>query len=154
MRNMKVMERSRKSEKTLVSCMDELRQTLGHLEPWRCVQGMSVTTQDYEDYNNYAHIHVFMLCFVLMFLWILVFTLSLVLDVNMISPRIRNSKNKVLFFWDVVVRLRPVIVHSIGIPNSCIFHIAKTGFVRFCLCTKISDKNESDFVFLEHYDEK
>ena len=28
----------------------------------RCVCKMSVTTHDYEDYNNYAHIHVFMLC--------------------------------------------------------------------------------------------
>ena len=82
----------------------------------RCVQGMSVTTQnkDYEDYNNYAHADVFrsllsfMLCFML-FLWILVFTLSLVSDaptsskmvsfVSCISPRIRNTKCKVLSFW-------------------------------------------------------
>ena len=47
-RKMKVMERSRKSEETLTSCMDEMRQTLGHLEPCD-VQGMSVTTQDYQD---------------------------------------------------------------------------------------------------------
>ena len=32
-RKMKVMKRSRKSEETLTSCMDEMRQTLGHLEP-------------------------------------------------------------------------------------------------------------------------
>ena len=32
-RKMKVMGRSRKSEETLTSCMDEMRQTLGHLEP-------------------------------------------------------------------------------------------------------------------------
>ena len=31
-RKMKVMKRSRKSEKTLTSCMDEIRK-LGHLEP-------------------------------------------------------------------------------------------------------------------------
>ena len=30
---LKVMERSRKSEETLTSGMDEMRQTLGHLEP-------------------------------------------------------------------------------------------------------------------------
>ena len=30
---MKVMKRSWKSEGTLTSCMDEMRQTLGHLEP-------------------------------------------------------------------------------------------------------------------------
>ena len=65
--------------------------------------------------NKYADIHVFtkcvtsllgFMCFVLMFLWILVFTLSLVSDVspfsrkvlyvNLISPRIRDSKYKVL----------------------------------------------------------
>ena len=32
-RKMKLMERSRKSERTLTSCMVEMRQTLGHLEP-------------------------------------------------------------------------------------------------------------------------
>ena len=31
------------------------------------------------------------------------------------------------FLLDVVVKLCPVIVNSICIPNSCIFHIAKTG---------------------------
>ena len=39
------------------------------------------------------------------------------------------------FLLDVVVRLCPVIVNSICIPNSCIFHIAKTGLLRCCLCT-------------------
>ena len=34
------------------------------------------------------------------------------------------------FLLDVVVRLCPVIVHSICIPNSCIFLIAKTGLFR------------------------
>ena len=32
-RKVKMMKRSRKSERTLNSCMDEMRQTLGHLEP-------------------------------------------------------------------------------------------------------------------------
>ena len=32
-KKMKVMKRSKKSEETLTSCMDEMRQTLGHLEP-------------------------------------------------------------------------------------------------------------------------
>ena len=32
-RKMKVMKRSRTSGETLTSCMDEMRQTLGHLEP-------------------------------------------------------------------------------------------------------------------------
>ena len=35
------------------------------------------------------------------------------------------------FLLDVVVRLCPVIVHSICIPNSCIFLIAKTGLLRW-----------------------
>ena len=64
--------------------------------------------------NNYAHIHVFTKCVTSLsgfvcFVLILVFTLSLVsdvsqfsgkvLNVNFISPRIRNTKYKVLFFW-------------------------------------------------------
>ena len=48
-RKVKVMKRSRKSEETLTSCMDEMRQTLGHLEPFDVRKGMSVTSQDYED---------------------------------------------------------------------------------------------------------
>ena len=36
---------------------------------------------------------------------------------------------------DVVVRLCPVIVNSICIPNCGIFHIAKTGLLRCCLYT-------------------
>ena len=39
------------------------------------------------------------------------------------------------FLLDVAVRLCPVIVNSICIPNSCIFHIAKTGLLRCCLYT-------------------
>ena len=41
------------------------------------------------------------------------------------------------FLLDVVVRLCPVIVHSICIPNSCIFLIAKTGLLRCCLYTPV-----------------
>ena len=48
-RKMKVMKRSRKSERTLTSCMDGMRHTLGHLEPCDVCKRMSVTTQDYED---------------------------------------------------------------------------------------------------------
>ena len=60
-----------------------------------------------------------------------------VLSVNFISPRIRNSKNKVSFLLDDEVRLCPVIVNSICIPNSCIFHIAKTALLRCCLHTPV-----------------
>ena len=38
------------------------------------------------------------------------------------------------FLLDVVGRLCPVIVNLICIPNSFIFHIAKTGLLRCCLC--------------------
>ena len=41
------------------------------------------------------------------------------------------------FLLDVVVRLCPVIVHSICIPNSCIFLIAKAGLLRCCLYTPV-----------------
>ena len=39
------------------------------------------------------------------------------------------------FLLDVVVRLCPVIVHSLCIPNSCIFLISTTGLLRCCLYT-------------------
>ena len=39
------------------------------------------------------------------------------------------------FLLDVVVRLCRVIVHSICIPNSCIFLIAKACLLRCCLHT-------------------
>ena len=42
------------------------------------------------------------------------------------------------FLLDVAVRLCPVIVNSICIPNSCIFHIAKTGLLRCCLYTYVT----------------
>ena len=102
------------------------------------------TEQGLRRLQHYAHAHVFMLCIVLI-LWILVFALSLVSDVspfsrkvsfvNCISPRIRNTKYKVLSFWMLLSPLCPVIVNSICIPNSCIFHIAKKGLLRCCLYT-------------------
>ena len=41
------------------------------------------------------------------------------------------------FVLDVVVRLGPVIVNSICIPNTCTFHIAKMGLLRCCLYTPV-----------------
>ena len=80
---------------------------------------------------------VFMLCFVL-FLWILAFTLSLVSDtstssrkvlfINCISPRTAQYQVQSSFLLVVVVRRCPVIVHSICIPNSCIFSSRKRVF--------------------------
>ena len=79
-----------------------------------------------------------MLCVVLI-LWILVFTLSLVSDAPTSSKMVLHFTTQTQyqvqssFLQDVVVRLCPVIVHSICIPNSCIFLIAKTGLLRCCL---------------------
>ena len=84
-----------------------------------------------------------MLCFVLMFLWILVFHVVICVG-RLIVQRdgfIRqlhfttHTQYQVQssFLLDVAVRLCPVIVHSICIPNSCVFHIAKTGLLRCCL---------------------
>ena len=49
------------------------------------------------------------------------------LYVNRISPRNRIYQVQNSFLLDVVIRLCPVIVHSICIPNSCIFSIANNG---------------------------
>ena len=88
-------------------------------------------------------------------LLILVFTLSLVSDVSPFSRKVLRRQLHFTthtqfqvqssFLLDVVLRLCPVIVHSICIPNSCIFLIAKTGLLRCCLysqgelCTKQED---------------
>ena len=111
---MKVMKRSRKSEETLTSCMDEMRHSdiLSHAMCARneCDNRKRTRTK---KTNNYAHVHVFTKCVTslsgfMCFVLILFFTLSLVSDVspfsrvlyvNFISPRIRNSKYKVVFFW-------------------------------------------------------
>ena len=78
------------------------------------------------------------MCFVL----ILVFTLSLVSDVSPFSRKVFSSTSfhhayatpiQSSFLLDVVVRLCPVVVNSICIPNSCIFHISKMGLLRCCL---------------------
>ena len=50
---------------------------------------------------------------------------------------------------DLVLRvlnrvLVAVIVHSICIPNSCIFHIAKTGLLRCCLYTHVNCRTTVD----------
>ena len=81
-------------------------------------------------------------CFVL----ILVFTLSLVSDVSPFNRKVfirqlhfitqTQFQVQSSFLLDVVVRLCPVIVNSICIPNSCTFHIEKTGLLRCCLYSR------------------
>ena len=44
-KKMKEMKRSRNSEKTLTSCMDGMRRTLGHLEPCDVCKRMGVTAE-------------------------------------------------------------------------------------------------------------
>ena len=114
-RKIKVMKRSRKSERTLPSCMhgdDHGMEWGAHsniLSHAMCARNeCGNTEQGLRRLQHYAQSHVFwsLLSFML---WILVFTLSLVLDastsskmvsfVNCISPRIRNTKCKVLSFW-------------------------------------------------------
>ena len=69
------------------------------------------------------------MCFVL----ILVFTLSLVSDVLPFSFTTHTQfQVQSSFLLAVAVRLCPVIVNSDCTPNSCIFHIAKTGPLRSC----------------------
>ena len=118
-RKVKVMKkrrkRSRESGRTTTQHVMTMEMTMRRkhhdlsLEPVCDVQEMSVTTQNWlRRIQHHAHAHVFMLCFVLT-LWILVFTLSpvsdastsskMVLFVNCMSPRIRNTKCKVLSFW-------------------------------------------------------
>ena len=97
-----------------------------------------MTTQNHEDKQHYAHIHVFTKCVTslssfMCFVLILVFTLSLVSDVLPFSFTTHTQfQVQSSFLLDVVVRLCPVIVNSNCIPNSCILHIAKTGPLRCC----------------------
>ena len=110
----------------------------------RCVQGMSVTAkteQGLRRLNNYARIHVFRLC-VTSLSGFMCFVLILVFHVVIGVERLTVQQDDFVrqlnftthtqfqvqssFLLDVVVRLCPVIVISYCIPNSCMFHIAKT----------------------------
>ena len=108
-----------------------------YLEPMCYVPGMSVTTAetetDYEDCNNYAHAHV--LPSVLSRAHIVGFPVVLRVDLVL---RVVNGV------------LVAVIVHSICIPNSCIFHIAKTGLLRYCLHTVLTGISDPELVFGFH----
>ena len=113
-RKVKLMKRSRKSERTLNSCMRHGDDHGLGSDANTNILGMSVTTAetetDFEDCNNYAHAHVFSKCF-------------------------KSLHTLLGFVLCFVLILCFVIVHSICIPNSCIFHVAKTGLLRCCLYT-------------------
>ena len=113
----------------------------------RCVQGMSETTQDYEDKQLHAHSCVHQVCHVIVGFHVLCVDLGfhVVIGVGRLTVQQEGFIRQLYFtthtqfqvqssfLLDVVVRLCPVIVNSICIPNSCIFHIAKTGLLRCCL---------------------
>ena len=99
-----------------------MRRKRKHLEPMSDVQGMSVTTAKQRLTTKTATLRV---C-------------SRVLQVFYVAAHIVGFR--VVLRVDLVLRvvngvLVAVIVHSICIPNSCIFHIAKTGLLRCCLYT-------------------
>ena len=97
-----------------------MRRKRKHLEPMCDVQGMSVTTAKQRLTTKTATLRA---C-------------SRVPQVFSAAAHIVEFR--VVLRVDVVLRfvhivLVAVIVHSICIPNSCTFHIAKTGLLRCCL---------------------
>ena len=134
-----------------------MRRTRKHLEPKVDVQGMSVTTAetetDYEDCNTTRtltcspSVHATVEFHVVLRVSSLDLGFHVVIGVGRLNVQqdgfvrqlhfTTQTQHQVQssFLLDVVVRRCPVIVHSICIPNSCIFHIAKTGLLRCCLCT-------------------
>ena len=108
---------------------------------------MRCVTQDYEDYQLHAHVH--QVCHVIVGFHVLCVDLGfhVVIGVGRLTVQQEGFIRQLhvtthtqfqvqsSFLLDVVVRLCPVIVNSICIPNSCIFHIAKTGLLRCCLYT-------------------
>ena len=119
-----------------------MRRTRKHLEPTCDVKGMSVTTHRLTTktatLRARSRVHVVLrvdvsldLCFHVVngvgrlnvqrdgFTRQLHFT-------TLTQHQVQSS-----FLLDVVVRRCPVIVHSICMTNSCIFHIAKTGLLRW-----------------------
>ena len=108
-----------------------------------------MTTQDYEDKQLHAHSRVHQVCHVFVGLHVLCVDLGfhVVIGVGRLTVQQEGLKRQLhftthaqfqvhsSFLLDVVVRLCPVIVNSLCVLNSCIFHIAKTGLLRCCLYT-------------------
>ena len=113
----------------------------------RCVEGMSVTTQDHEDKHQRAHSCVHQVCHVIVGFHVLCVDLGFHVchwcrTSHRSAGRFYTSTSfhhahaipsTKFFLLDVVVRRCPVIINSICIPNSCIVHIVKTGLLRCCL---------------------
>ena len=112
-----------------------------------------MTTQDNEDSQLHAHSRVHQVCHVIVGFHVLCVDVTLdlgfhvVIGVRRLTVQQEGFVRQLhftthtqfqvqsSFLLDVVVRLCPVIVNSISIPNSCIFHTAKTGLLRCCLYT-------------------
>ena len=107
----------------------------------RCVEGMSVIAQDYEDEQLRAHSRVHQVCHVIVRFHVLCVDLGfhVVIGVGRLTVQREGFIHQLnftthtqfylqsSFLLDVVVRLCPVIVNSNCTPNSCMCHIAKMG---------------------------
>ena len=118
----------------------------------RCVQGMSMTAETEQGLRRLtlrAHSRVHQVCHVIVGFHLLCVDLGfhVVIGVGRLTVQQEGFTRQLhftthtqyqvqsSFLLDVVVRLCPVIANSICIPNSCIFHIARTGLLRCCLYT-------------------
>ena len=91
-----------------------------HLEPMCDVQGMSVTTAKQRLTTKTATLRAYSRVLHMFQVTAHIVGFRVVLRVDLVLHVVN----------DVVVLVN---VHSICIPNSCIFHIAKTGLSRCCL---------------------
>ena len=118
----------------------------------RCVQGMSVTAETKQALRRLtlrAHSLVHQMCHIIVGFHVLCVDVSfhVVIGVGRLAVQQEGFLRQLhftthtqfqvqsYFLLDVVVRLCPVIVNSNCVPNSCMFHIAKTGPLRSCLYT-------------------
>ena len=128
-----------------------MRQTLGHLEPLCDVNGMSATTARLttKTATLRARSRIPQVFYVTAHIVGFHVVLGVDLGFHVVNGVGRlnvqrdcftrqlhfTTQHQVQssFLLDVLVRQCPVIVHSLCIPNSCIFHISKTGLLRCCL---------------------
>ena len=116
----------------------------------RCVQGMSVTAETEQGLRRLtprACSRVHQVCHVIVGFHVLCVDLGFHVVIGFGRLTVQQEgiirqlhftthtqfQAQSSFLLDVVVRLCPVIVNSIYIPNSCIFHITKTCLLRCCL---------------------
>ena len=128
-RKMKVMERSRRSEETLSSCMDVMTQNTRASWAMRCVHGVSMTTETEQGLRRLtlrAHSRVHQVCHVIVGFRVLYVDLGFHVVICVRRPTVQRQLHGTThtqfqvqssFLLDVVVRLRPVIINSICIPK-------------------------------------